>query len=123
MTSPIDYTLDIYQGATFELNLEIKDGTGAAMDLTGASLAGKMRKLASDAAATASFTCTITNAASGLATISLTAAQTAAIVANPSVKATREITNFCYDIELTDSLSKVTRILQGVVNFWPEVTK
>jgi len=121
--TPIDYNIDMFQGSTFKLDLELEDGNGAAINLTGATIRGKMRRTASATIVEATFTCTIVSAVGGTATVGLTAAQTAAIAADPSQKATREITNFAYDIEYEDSGGIVDRILQGIVNFYPEVTK
>jgi len=123
MSSPIDYTIDMYQGATFKLDLELKDSAGAAINLTGATIRGKMRKTASNATVIADFVCPVVSAVAGTATVGLTAATTAAIVADNSDKADRTVTNFAYDIEYVDSGGLVTRILQGIINFYPEVTK
>ncbi len=39
---PARYDITIHQGATFELNLQLKDGTGAPLAMSGYTVAGKV---------------------------------------------------------------------------------
>lgn len=118
------YTLAITQGSTLSLTGSITQG-GAVFDLTGYTIAGKIRRKFSDAAALQALTCTITDAAGGLFTVSLTAAETAALaVAStyPSPDATRLLTLGTFDVEITTGAT-VTRILEGGVTLSQEDTK
>lgn len=109
------YNFIIEQGATFTRQVTWKDSSGAAINLTGYTIAGKIRKNYSDNVAIATLTCTVTNAASGIFTFSLTATQTAALFAGGD-------TVGVYDIEATTG-STVYRVLEGVVNIKPEATR
>lgn len=94
----------IEQGSTFSRNLTIEQTAGNPLNLSGYTLAGKMKRNFTDANAAATFAFTVTNAAAGQATWNLTAAQTDQLA--PQVHR--------YDIELTNtSTGVVTRILEG----------
>lgn len=94
----------VEQGATFSRILTIEQTPGTPLNLTGYTFAGKMKKSYTDATAAATFTITVTNAAAGQATWSLTPTQTQALV--PQVHR--------YDIEMTNtSTGVVTRLLEG----------
>jgi hypothetical protein len=102
----------IEQGATFSKTLTLKDEHDAPINLTGKTFASKLRRRHTDTAASATFTFTVINAALGTVRWSLTATQTAGILAEPHY----------YDLEMTDGAT-VTRLMEGTafVNF--EVTK
>lgn len=115
----------IEQGSTFQRKLIFKDSEGVLVDLSGLTLRGQIRQNPSSPTITASFTCVIdpdqiTN--KGQASISLTAIETAAMVLPEQKFASRKTVAFAYDIEKVGG-SVVTRILEGVVNVSPEVTK
>jgi hypothetical protein len=113
----------IEQGATFKRKLVFKDSSNVAIDLTGDSFAGQVRKSASDPTIIATFTCTITNASGGEVEISLTDAQTSAIPVETSSSPEREVTEYAYDIERTISGGTKQRVLEGIASVSPEVTK
>lgn len=112
------YDFDIEQGATFSRSVILRDSSGAYINLTGYTIAGKIRRKPSDTVALASFTCTITGAATGAFTFSLTATQTATLPVNNS----EEPLKCLYDIESTTG-STVTRLLSGVCNITAQVTR
>lgn len=94
----------IEQGSTFSRNLTIEQTVGVPLNLTGYTLAGKMKRNFTDANAAATFSIAVTNAALGQATWSLTSVQTDALA--PQVHR--------YDIEMTNvSTGVVTRLLEG----------
>jgi len=94
----------VEQGATFSRILTIESTPGTPLDLTGFTFAGKMKKSYTDATAAATFTITVTNAAAGTATWSLTPAQTQSLVPQ----------THRYDIEMTNTATGVvTRLLEG----------
>tara|TARA_Y100000592_G_C5397914_1_gene281597 strand:+ start:409 stop:801 length:393 start_codon:yes stop_codon:yes gene_type:complete len=110
-----EFTFD--QGADTSIELHLVDKNGAAKNLLGHTVAAKIKKNYADSAGEATaFTVAITNAASGIATLSLTNSQTAAL------KTGRHV----YDVELSfqDSASNtiIERILEGRIQVTPQVT-
>ena len=101
--------LVIDQGTTFASSIEVLDENDNAVDLQNYVARGQMRKTYSSSNAV-NFT-TTTN--TGMLVISLTATQTANIVAG----------RYVYDVELVDNQNTVVRILEGIVTITPEVTK
>ena len=102
---------DMEQGATFSQQLACKDANGAAINLSGFMPTGAIRQSLDDALPVASFTCAVTDAANGLLTISLTAAQTAAI--QPFI--------FMYDVEVTNGAT-IYKVARGNINVIGEIT-
>ena len=118
MASTFDLTGDnrIFCGADYGLGLTLKDGTGTAINLTGATLASQIRKTQASDTILASFTATITDAAAGKVTLSIPATTTATLPATAS-------DNFWkYDILYTKSGTKI-RILEGDVEVDGAVTR
>jgi hypothetical protein len=109
------FDLDIDQGADFEANLELVNlETSQALNITGWTFAAQIRDRYDSPRIAATFTVSITVAASGTLKMSLTNAQTATL--NPSIK-------YVYDLEATRADSKKLRIIHGICNISPEVTK
>jgi len=112
-----EFTFD--QGTNTSIELHLVDANGAAKNLSGHSLTSKIKKtFNSDSSETTSFATQITNASGGIATLSLTNAQTNAL------KSGRHV----YDIELShvDSATSATiieRVLEGRIQVTPSVTK
>lgn len=106
--------LTIDQGASFKAEIDVKDADGDALDLTGFTGAGQMRKTYASSTAT-NFTVEFKNPrTTGTLTISLTAAQTNAIKAG----------RYVYDVEITKtSDAEVTRVVEGQVDVTPGVTR
>ncbi len=118
------YTLAITQGSTLSLSCSLVQ-SGAAFNLTGYTIAGKIRRKFSDSAALQALTVTITDAPGGLFTISLTATETAALAlasSYPSPDASRVVSLGFFDIEITSGAT-VTRILEGGATLSQEATK
>ena len=106
------YNFIVEQGATFTRQLTVKENSSA-MDLTGYSVASKMRSTHDSSTVVGTFTCTVSNASGGIITISMTSSTTAAI----------EEGIYVYDLEITSGSSIVTRLLQGNITVNPEVTR
>ena len=104
--------LTIDQGTDFSSNIDVTDADGDRFNLTGYTAKGQIRKSYQSSTAV-DFTCTVSNAAAGIVTISLTAAQ------SNGMKAGR----FVYDIEITSSGGAKTRVLEGQVEITPGVTQ
>ena len=106
------YNFIMEQGATFTRQLTVKENNSA-MNLSGYSVASLMRSTHDSSTVAGTFTCTISNAAGGIISMSMTPAVTGAI----------EEGIYVYDLEITSGGSTVTRLLQGEVTINPEVTR
>ena len=109
MATKINLIVD--QGATFETTLNLTDDNDDAVDLTGYTGAGQIRKHFTSSNAT-SFVVTL-GGANGTLTIGLTANTTANLVAG----------RYVYDIEVTDNTGIVSRLFEGIVTVTPQVTR
>jgi hypothetical protein len=118
------YDLKIEQGATFTRKFLIKN-LDTPVDLTGQTFRGCIRKTASSANIIETFTMNVKDQVTntGEFEISLTATQTSGIPVNKSKTAEREITSYAYDIEREFSDGRVERVLEGLANVSPEVTR
>ena len=106
------YNFILEQGATFTRTLTVKENNSA-MNLTGYSVASKMRSTHDSSTVAGTFTCTISDAANGKITMAMTNSTTAAI----------EEGIYVYDLEITSGAGTVTRLMQGTVTVNPEVTR
>lgn len=106
----LNVTID--QGATFERTIVYKDSAGAVIDITGYTVRGQLRR-DFDSEAKVDFTLSVSNAAVGEISWSLTDAQTSAMEAGKWV----------YDIEVVTTASKVIRLLYGRATVTSEVTR
>lgn len=105
--------LVIDQGTTYSLTINVADATGAAVNLTGYTLRAQLRKSYGATSYTSFTTSAGADPTDGELTISLTDAQTSALKSG----------RYVYDIEIVDTSSVVTRVLEGIVTITPEVTK
>ena len=110
--------ITIDQGSDVTIQLELVDTEGAVRDLTGYTVAAKMKKnYNSDSADTTTFSSVITQENLGIATLTLTNTQTDAL--KPG--------RYVYDVELSfldsDSNTIIERILEGRIQVTPSVTK
>lgn len=103
--------LVIDQGATYSTSITITDDNDNIYNLTGYTGAAQMRKHYTSSNAT-SFSVSL-EAQTGVVTLSLTAGQTANLVAG----------RYVYDVEITSSSNVVSRILEGIVTVTPNVTR
>jgi hypothetical protein len=103
--------LTIQQGATFSSDVTVTTDAGAVFDLTGHNSFGQLSKGFASTQDRTTFT-TSNNTASGVITISLTAAQTAAL----------EEGRYVYDVTIVKtSDSTVTRVVEGIATVFPRV--
>jgi hypothetical protein len=105
--------LTIDQGSTFDAALSLVGDDGVAIDLSGCTVRGQIRKAYTSANAAANIVCTITDAVGGNVDIGLSAATTANI----------KFGRYVYDIEYVDTFGTITRIVEGIVTVTPEVTR
>jgi len=116
------YDITIEQGATFSLPLVIKNSDGSYFNLTNYTPRGQIRKYIRSTTIIVSFNFTITDAINGAMIVSLTAIQTAAILAGET--STEAKSKYIYDIEIVHSSGEpVKRILNGSVYVNPNVTR
>jgi hypothetical protein len=107
----------IFCGADYSYGITLKDGAGAAIDLTNATMASQIRRTQASSEVLASFTVTITNAAQGKATLALSAASTATLPATPTDSYWK------HDVLLTRADGVKIRILEGDVEVDAAVTR
>jgi len=104
--------LTIDQGSNFLAYVDITDSEGNALNLTGYTVAGQIRKTYSSSTAV-NFSAAVNSAVNG--TISLTLSDT---VTN-GMKAGR----YVYDVEILSNSGSRTRVLEGQVEVTPGVTQ
>jgi hypothetical protein len=103
----------IDQGSTFQADIDVTDSAGDALNLTGYTVAGQMRKTYTSTTAT-NFTGQVQSAPGGTVRISLSATQTNALKAG----------RYVYDTEITKTATgEVTRVIEGQVDVTPGVTR
>ena len=110
--------ITIDQGADATIQLELINQDGSAKNLVNHAIAAKLKQNYSDSSGEATaFTTAVTDATSGLASLSLTNTQT------DSLKAGR----YVYDVELSfvDSggATIIERVLEGRITVTPSVTR
>ena len=106
------YNFTFEQGATFSRQLTVQDN-GSAMDLTNYSARMQLRSSVESTTIALTVTCAITNATSGILTVSNTATQTMGVDAGIYV----------YDLEIESSAGVVTRLMQGTATITANVTR
>ena len=104
--------LTVDQGTDFTMSVDVTDTDGDALNLTGFTVAGQVRRSYFSTTAV-NFTCAVSNATSGIITVSLSGVQSDAM--KPG--------RYVYDVEITSSASVKTRVLEGQLEIMPTVTK
>jgi len=104
--------LTIEQGATFSTYITVADGAGEASNISGYSTSAQLRK--SHYSSTANnFTVTIVNAAAGNLSMAMSASNTANLTPG----------RYVYDLIITSPSDVTTRVIEGIVNVLPSVTR
>jgi len=104
--------LQVEQYATFSTTINVEDSTGAALNLYGYSANSSIRRSFYSESST-DFLATVTGTANGEITISMTAANTANLTVGRSL----------YDVIITSPEGTKTRVVEGIVNVLPGVTR
>lgn len=107
----IKANLIIDQGCTYSTQMGINDPNGNPINLSSFTAAGQIRKHYASSNSV-SFDCTLVPS-TGKVVLSLSANTT------NSMRPGR----YVYDIELTDSQGRVSRIIEGIVTITPNVTR
>lgn len=111
MAAYVEITIE--QGADFTTTVTVKDEAGNPTNLNNHSVAAQLRKSHYSSFAT-DFTAAITDPGAGTITLTMAAAVTANIT--PS--------RYVYDLLLTnDSTNVKTRVIEGIANVLPSVTR
>ena len=104
----------IDQGTDYSTVLTVTNDDGTATDLDGYTAAGQIRKHYTSSTATATFDITFSaDRSDGLITISLPRITTTGIPAG----------RYVYDVEITSSGDKRTRLVEGIATVTPQVTQ
>jgi hypothetical protein len=111
MASILNQIID--QGSTWSKQITVyqTDGT-TVQNLTGYTVSSQLRKNYTSTAYT-TINATNNSPTNGIIVMSLTAVQTAALKSG----------RYVYDLQITAADSTVTRVIEGVITFRPEVTK
>ena len=103
--------LEIMQGDTYTLGVQVRNSNGTPADITGYTAIAQIRRASAgaDSVVAAEFTCAVT---SPLVNISLTPAQTVTLAGQ-----------YVWDLEITSPTDVVTTILAGRVRVMAEVSR
>ena len=104
--------ITIEQGATFTTTVNVEDAYYNPVDLTDYTASSQMRKSYYSSVAT-NITATITGTSNGEITLSITAANTANLVAG----------RYVYDLLIDDGAGTITRVVEGIATVLPSVTR
>jgi hypothetical protein len=105
--------LYLEQGTTFTTSITLDDIDGVPYDLTDVQAKSQIRKSYYSANTTAEFTVNINEPEAGTIILVLDSATTANIAAG----------RYVYDVAIKDTADNVTRVLEGIVNVLPQVTR
>lgn len=112
----------IRQGGTFgPVTDTLTNPDATPVNLTGCTIVGQIRKRAADTTVVAVFDVQITDASAGVYTFGLSSTVTASIAAG--LDSTKPESLYAWDIELHDTLGRVTPLHWGAVRVHPEVTR
>lgn len=113
------YDIICIQGATFSKEIQYKDATGTAIDLTGYTAKMQVRPKHKDPKVLLELSST-----GDSPRITITGATgTIALLVSATDTAKLEFTDAVYDLEITSAGGQVTRLLEGKFTMSPEVTK
>ena len=109
---PATRDISIYRGDDFNHTVTIQDSAGSAIDVSGRTYTSQLRRYPDSATAAATFTVSMTGAASGTVVFSLTDTVTAGLEPGP----------YSYDIQ-QDSSGTLTTLLAGQAIVSADVTR
>ena len=111
--------LIIEQGATFSENVAVEEPEGTPKDLTGWTIAAKVRAKPSDTSALLTFQINAVDLVEGIFQIYAAASSTATL---PTVDQPKKFYPARWDCEISSGAT-VIRLLEGDVEITPEITK
>ena len=104
--------LTVEQGASYSTTVTVNGSNGSPTNLTNYTVAAQLRKSYYSSTAT-DFTVSISNAAGGEITMTLTSANTANLTPG----------RYVYDLLITSPTSVKTRVVEGIATILPSVTR
>lgn len=110
MIDPAIYNITIHQGATFELNLQYKDGSGVPVNMSGCTIQAQLWNR-TGTAKFANFSSTWLSQASGSFKLTLASSVTSGITEQGQ-----------YDVLVTNALNEKYYLLQGLAILDPGLT-
>lgn len=118
------YNFLIEAGATWSAVIDWQDEAGVGVNLTSRTITGKIKRRVLDPIEVVSFTVTKADQTTnpGRFTLSLTATETAKLPSKQTQDGKKDITELSYDIESVIG-STVDRVLEGLIQVSPEVTR
>ena len=122
MADTVNLTID--QGSTYTHVLTVTDPAGNKIDIQAYSVRSQIRKTKKAMTKLLEITAQISDGANGQITLSLTAAQTAAITCGESKSDASS--KYYYDVEIykmDGPLERVYRVVEGSLTMNPEVTR
>ena len=112
MSGPAKENLQVVRGDTLTVVANMTTDGSTPIDITARTYAMQLRTSPEATTASATFTCTVTNAAGGVVTCTLSAATTATLTPQ----------NYSYDLQETNS-GVVSTIISGVVKVIADTTR
>lgn len=104
--------ISIYKGDTYTHQVTIQDSTGTAIDISGRSYSGQIRKASGSDTVVATFATALTDPTNGVLQITLSSSVTSSIQAG----------TYVYDLQETNG-SNVLTLMYGDVTVSTEVTR
>jgi len=101
------------QGTDFSFNVDLANDDGSTINVAGYNFTSSIRKSYYSANATANFIVLISNSSTGNVSLTMNAATTA------NIKAGR----YLYDIKMTDVSNVTSRVIEGIITVYPQITK
>lgn len=101
MITPGAFNITIYTGATYELQITLKDSSDTAIDLTDRTIKAEIWNVRRTTKLE-TFTVTKTTPKSGVLTLSLTATKTAALPVDRSIAPNRAAVIGAWDLQVTE---------------------
>lgn len=113
--------LDLRAGSDFKATIAFTNADGTPVDLTGTLLSAALRKYPLDETPVASFVVTVPTPAAGLATLSLTDEETAALPCGNTLR--DDASRYHWDLKFVDAAGNVSSPMFGRVRVAAGVTR
>lgn len=107
--------LELYcdQGTDYSIKLDLTNDDGSSINVTNYVFNSSIRKSYYSQSVTANLNVTIADAANGTVVLSMNAATTAGIKSG----------RYLYDIKMLKPDTTVSRVLEGIITVFPQITK
>ena len=106
--------LFIDQGSNFNDVIYITDDlTNLPINISGYGVTSQMKRSYYSANISANISCTVSNASNGEITLSM----------SPGVTANIRAGRYLYDVKTTDRANNVSRVVEGIINIMPQISR